>query len=67
MTAGVQVYEAVRSVVAIEPAELTRVRDAGQRHVLEHYDTSGWAGDILRLCQGLLEPPSASREDILSS
>jgi hypothetical protein len=54
-------------VLALEPAELTPVRDTGQRHVLEHYDSSGYAGDVLRLCQGLLESPGASPEDILLS
>jgi len=58
---------ALQRVLALEPAELTGVGDAGRRHVLEHYDSSGYAGDILRLCQGLLESPGASPEDILSS
>jgi glycosyltransferase involved in cell wall biosynthesis len=53
-------------VLALEPAELTRVGEAGQRHVLEHHDSSGYAVDLLRLCRGLLETPGASPEDILS-
>jgi glycosyltransferase involved in cell wall biosynthesis len=54
-------------VLALEPSELRRVGDAGQHHVVEHYDSSGYAGDLLRLCQGLLESPGASHEDILSN
>jgi glycosyltransferase involved in cell wall biosynthesis len=57
---------ALQRVLALQLAELTRVGDAGQRHVLEHYDSSGYAGEILRLCQGLLESPGASPEDILA-
>jgi glycosyltransferase involved in cell wall biosynthesis len=55
-----------RRVLGLEPAELARVGEAGQRHALEHYDSSGYARELLRLCQGLLERPGASPEDILS-
>jgi glycosyltransferase involved in cell wall biosynthesis len=58
---------ALRRVLSLEPAELTRVGDAGQRHVVEHYDSSGYAGDLVRLCRGLLESPGASPEDILAT
>jgi glycosyltransferase involved in cell wall biosynthesis len=54
-------------VLGLEPSHLTRVGDAGRRHALEHYDSSGYAGHLLRLCQGLLESPGASPEDILSN
>jgi glycosyltransferase involved in cell wall biosynthesis len=57
---------ALHRVLALEPSELARVGEAGQRHVLEHHDSSGYARDLLRLCQGLLESPGASPEDILS-
>jgi glycosyltransferase involved in cell wall biosynthesis len=57
----------LQRVLALEPSELRRVGDAGQHHVVEHYDSSGYAGDLLRLCQGLLESPGASPEDILSN
>lgn len=57
---------ALHRVLALEPAELARVGDAGRRHVLEHYDSSGYAGALLRLCEGLLESPGASPGDILS-
>jgi glycosyltransferase involved in cell wall biosynthesis len=57
---------ALRRVLALDASELTRVGDAGQRHVLEHYDSSGYAGQLLRLCQGLLESPGGSPEDILT-
>ena len=57
---------ALDRVLGLEPSELTRVGDAGQQHVLEHYDSAGYAADILRLCRGLLEAPGASPEDILS-
>ena len=56
---------ALDRVLALEPSELTRVGDAGQRHVFAHHDSSGYARDLLRLCQGLLESPGASPEDIL--
>jgi glycosyltransferase involved in cell wall biosynthesis len=58
---------AFRRVLVLEASELTRVGDAGQRHVLEHYDSSGYASQLLRLCQGLLESPGESPEDILSN
>ena len=58
---------ALRRVLALDASELTRVGDAGQRHVLEHHDSSGYARNLLRLCQGLLESPGASPEDILSN
>lgn len=57
---------ALDRVLALEPSELARVGDAGQRLVLERHDSSGYAGDLLRLCRGLLESPGASPEDILS-
>jgi glycosyltransferase involved in cell wall biosynthesis len=57
---------ALRRVLALETAELLRVGDAGRRLVLDRHDSSGYARDILRLCQGLLESPGASPEDILS-
>jgi glycosyltransferase involved in cell wall biosynthesis len=57
---------ALRRVLALDASELTRVGDAGQRHVLEHYDSSGYADQLLRLCQGLLESPGGSPEDILT-
>jgi glycosyltransferase involved in cell wall biosynthesis len=57
---------ALHRVLALEPSELARVGEAGQRHVLEHHDSSGYARDLLRLCRGLLESPGASPEDILS-
>jgi glycosyltransferase involved in cell wall biosynthesis len=57
---------ALRRVLSLEPSELARVGKAGQSHVLEHHDSSGYARDLLRLCQGLLESPGASPEDILS-
>jgi glycosyltransferase involved in cell wall biosynthesis len=57
---------ALRRVLALETSELLRVGDAGRRLVLDRHDSSGYARDILRLCQGLLESPGASPEDILS-
>jgi glycosyltransferase involved in cell wall biosynthesis len=57
---------ALNRVLVLEPAELTHVGDAGRRHVLGHYDSSGYAEDLLRLCQGLLDSPGASPGDILS-
>ena len=53
-------------VLALDPPELERVGDAGRRHVLEHYDSSGYAGDLLRLCQGLLQSPGAIPGELLS-
>jgi glycosyltransferase involved in cell wall biosynthesis len=57
---------ALQRVLSLESSELTRVGEAGLRHVLEHHDSSGYARDLLRLCQGLLDSPGASPEDILS-
>jgi glycosyltransferase involved in cell wall biosynthesis len=53
-------------VLALDPPELERVGDAGRRHVLEHYDSSGYAGDLLRLCEGLLQSPGATPRELLS-
>jgi glycosyltransferase involved in cell wall biosynthesis len=53
-------------VLALDPPELERVGDAGRRHVLEHYDSSGYAGDLLRLCEGLLQSPGATPGELLS-
>ncbi len=58
---------ALDRVLALEPSELARVGDAGQRIVLEGYDSSGYADDLVRLCKGLLESPGASPEDILAA
>jgi glycosyltransferase involved in cell wall biosynthesis len=53
-------------VLALDPPELERVGDAGRRHLLEHYDSSGYAGDLLRLCEGLLQSPGATPGELLS-
>jgi glycosyltransferase involved in cell wall biosynthesis len=53
-------------VLSLDASELTRVGESGWRLVLEGYDSSGYADDLLRLCRGLLESPGAAPKDILS-
>ncbi len=53
-------------ILALEPTELERVGDAGRRHVLEHYDSSWYASDLLRLCKGLSQSPGAIPAELLS-
>lgn len=57
---------AFRRVFALAPSQLAHVGEAGRQHVLEHYDSSGYAGDLLRLCRGLSESPGAFPAEILS-
>ncbi|HSZ36983.1 MAG TPA: glycosyltransferase family 4 protein [Acidimicrobiales bacterium] len=53
-------------VLSLEPAALARVGAAGRHEVIEHYDSSGYSGDLLRLCEGLLRRPGANPREILS-
>jgi glycosyltransferase involved in cell wall biosynthesis len=57
---------ALHRVLSLEPSALTRVGDAGRRGVIEHYDSSGYSGDLLRLCEGLLQRPGSNPKEILS-
>jgi glycosyltransferase involved in cell wall biosynthesis len=58
---------ALRRVLALDASELEHVGKVGQSHALEHYDSSGYSEDILRLCQGLLDDPRATPDEILST
>lgn len=57
---------ALHRVLSLEPSALARVGDAGRRHVLDYHDSSGYAGDLIRLCEGFLHRPGATAEEILS-
>jgi glycosyltransferase involved in cell wall biosynthesis len=57
---------ALHRVLSLEPSALARVGDAGRRHVLDDHDSSGYAGDLIRLCEGFLHRPGATAEEILS-
>jgi glycosyltransferase involved in cell wall biosynthesis len=57
---------AFRRVLALDASQLTRVGAAGQRHVFEHYDSSGYADELLRICHGLLQDPGSNPHDVLS-
>jgi glycosyltransferase involved in cell wall biosynthesis len=56
---------ALHRVLALDDEELERVGEAGRQHVLEHHDSSGYAGELLRLCRGLLRDPGANPHDAL--
>ena len=53
-------------VLGLDEAELERVGAAGRLYVLEHHDSSEYAGELLRLCQGLLEGQGVRPRDVLS-
>jgi glycosyltransferase involved in cell wall biosynthesis len=53
-------------VLGLDDDELARVGEAGRQYVLEHHDSSGYTGELLRLCHGLLQSPGASPHDVLS-
>jgi glycosyltransferase involved in cell wall biosynthesis len=53
-------------VLSLEPSALARVGAAGRHEVIEHYDSSGYSDDLLRLCEGLLKRPGTNPREILS-
>ena len=53
-------------VLSLEPSALARVGAAGRHEVIEHYDSTGYSGDLLRLCEGLLRRPGTNPQEVLS-
>lgn len=53
-------------VLGLDKDELERVGAAGRQYVLEHHDSSGYAGELIRLCHGLLEGNGVKPRDVLS-
>jgi glycosyltransferase involved in cell wall biosynthesis len=53
-------------VLGLNDDELERVGQAGRDHVLEHHDSAGYAGELLRLCHGLLQDRGATPHEVLS-
>jgi glycosyltransferase involved in cell wall biosynthesis len=53
-------------VLSLEAPALARVGAAGRHEVIEHYDSSGYSADLLRLCEGLLRRPGTNPQEILS-
>lgn len=51
--------EALRQVVTMDAAELAHVGDRARRHVLDHFDSAGYAADFLALLNGLRHDPDA--------
>lgn len=59
--------DALRRVLAMAAGERTAVGHAGRRHVLEHYDASGYAADLIALLRGLLDDPKAVPSSVVSA
>ena len=58
---------ALHRVLGLGDDERERVGEAGRDYVFEHHDSSGYAGDLLRLCEGLLRGEAANPHEILST
>ncbi len=58
---------AVERVLDVGPDALDRVGEAGRRLVVERYDSSGYAADVLALLEGLRRDPTATPGVILST
>ncbi len=56
----------LQRVLSLEPSALAQVGAAGRHEVIEHYDSSGYSGDLLRLCEGLLRRPGTNPQGILA-
>jgi glycosyltransferase involved in cell wall biosynthesis len=56
---------ALRRLLALEPAELRRLGDAGARTVREGHDASGYVEAYRRLLYGVVEDPTALPADLL--
>jgi glycosyltransferase involved in cell wall biosynthesis len=57
---------ALHRVLALDDDGLGRVGEAGRQHVLARHDSSGYAGELLRLCRALLREPGANPHDVLA-
>jgi hypothetical protein len=44
----------------------TAAGEAGRLHILEHYDASGYAADVVALLRGLLDDPTVVPSSIVS-
>lgn len=56
---------ALDSVLALGEAELAAVGEAGRRHVLQGYDSSGYVADFMTLFEGLMLNKEATPRQIL--
>jgi D-inositol-3-phosphate glycosyltransferase len=58
--------DALRRVLAMSADDRTAAGKAGRLHILEHYDASGYAADVVALLRGLLDDPTVVPSSILS-
>ena len=56
---------ALHRVLALSDSELTAVGEAGRRHILEHYDSAGYAADFMALFEGFLSDRGTTPYEIL--
>jgi D-inositol-3-phosphate glycosyltransferase len=57
---------ALHRVLDMDISSLHEIGAAGQRHVLRHYDSRGYALDILAILRGLLQDPSRAPGELVS-
>jgi D-inositol-3-phosphate glycosyltransferase len=56
---------ALGRVLTVEAEDRAAIGEAGRRHILEHYDASGYAADVTALLRGLLDDPVAVPSSIV--
>jgi len=59
--------DAMSRITQLDAAELARVGAAARGHVLEHYDSSGYAADIRALLTGLSADPTHPQATLLTA
>jgi glycosyltransferase involved in cell wall biosynthesis len=57
---------ALRRVLSLSDQERGRVGEAGRRHVVERFDSSGYAEDLMALFDGLKRDPTRTPDDLLA-
>lgn len=62
-----ETIRALRRVLDLGPEDLAAVAEAGRQLVAQHYDSAGYAIDVIALLNGLRKDPAASLGEILAA